>query len=281
MIDGLREAYVSCARGVLGPSAMAERLPDADPVMGALAAELFDYCDLKIATLVGQLAGSDPESLGRIRQEAFSARVTAVLGAMERHTRALSLRDSACLAADQAFVAACRRQAAFAHGPLEPPDFERRRRVPTEALHVSPGIERLDENRVAQDGPTLGIAEFERAVDRTVLLGDRGCGKSTTCQVLMHRRAADPKASVPFLVVLRDFALADAEKRSVVAPTATAGAISRRSGLLGPPGAMDAQDREQWADGPLAAHDAHRDAAFRPTRDRDPVLVHLGLPDLC
>lgn len=216
VIAGLREAYVSCARGVLGPCAVAERLPDADAVVDTLATELFDYCDMEIATLVGQLAGSDPVSLGRIRQEAFAARVTAVLGAIERHTRALSLRDSACLAADQAFVAAYRRQAAFAHGSLEPPDFERRRRVPIEALHVSPGIERLDENRVAQDGPTLGIAEFARAVDRTVLLGDPGCGKSTTCQVLMHRHASDPNASLPFLVVLRDFALAEAEKRSVV-----------------------------------------------------------------
>ncbi|WP_328846921.1 NACHT domain-containing protein [Streptomyces sp. NBC_00258] len=216
VIVGLRESYVSCARCVLGPHTVTEPLPDHDAVVGALAAEFFDYCDLEIATLVGQLASSDPVASGRVRQEAFSARITAVLGAIERHTRALTLRDSACLAADQAFVAAYRRQAAYAHGSLEPPDFERRRRVPIDALHVSPDMERVDENRVAPDGPTLGIPELDRAVDRTVLLGDPGCGKSTTCQVLMHRRASDPQAPLPFLVVLRDFALAEGEKRSVV-----------------------------------------------------------------
>lgn len=217
VISQLREAYVCCARAALAPILAEAGLPDSEAAAGTLGEDFFDHCDLEIAGLVGRLADSDTALLDRIRQEAFSARIVAVLGAVERHTRALSLRDSGCLAADQAFVSGYRRQAAFAHGSLEPPDFERRRRVPIEDLYVSPGITRILENRAAQeDVPTLGLTDLQSALDRTVLLGDPGCGKSTACQVLMHRQAADTRSPVPFLVVLRDFALPAPEKRSVV-----------------------------------------------------------------
>lgn len=206
VVERLRDAYEAAAR---------TRLPQTGA--DGVGAELFDYFDLEVATLVGRLAGSDAELHQRIRTEAFSARIAAVLGAIEQHVRALTVRDSACLAADQAFVADYRRQLASAHGSLEPPDFARRRRVPIDALHVSPRVQRDQERRATQDaGQGVGIAEFEGLVDRTVLLGDPGCGKSTTCQVLMHRRATDPGGPVPFLVVLRDFALKDNGERSVV-----------------------------------------------------------------
>ncbi|MHC3467888.1 NACHT domain-containing protein [Streptomyces sp. 7R007] len=217
VITRLREAYAACGRATLAALFPSADHQDPGSAAAGLATEFFDHCDLEIASLVGPLADMDATVLGRVRQDAFSARVTAVLGAIERHTRALTLRDSASLAADQEFVAAYRRQAAFAHGSLEPPDFERRRRVPIEALHVSPEFKRLAEDRAGQDdGPALDIGDFERALDRTVLLGDPGGGKSTTCQVLVHARATDPAAAVPFLVVLRDFAVGDGERRSVV-----------------------------------------------------------------
>ncbi|MFI1725162.1 NACHT domain-containing protein [Streptomyces sp. NPDC020489] len=212
VIGQLRQAYVACARAALPPLFASAGLQDPDVAAEGLAEEFFDHCDLEIATLVGQLAGAEPALVNQVRQDAFSARITTVLSAIERHTRALSLRDSECLAADRAFVGAYRRQAVFAHGALEPPDFERRRRVPIEALHVSPRIQRHED----RDAPTLDIKDLNGVLDRTVLLGDPGCGKSTTCQVLMHRRASDPSSPLPFLVVLRDFAVDDGERRSVV-----------------------------------------------------------------
>ncbi|MDN3025766.1 NACHT domain-containing protein [Streptomyces sp. S.PB5] len=212
VVGQLREAYLACARAALPPVFAAAGLGDPDAVASGLAEEFFDHCDLEIATIVGRLAAADPVLVDRVRRDAFSARITAVLGAIERHTRALSLRDAECLAADQAFVGAYRRQAVFAHGSLEPPDFERRRRVPIEALHVSPRIQTYDDH----DSPPLDLADLDRLLDRTVLLGDPGCGKSTTCQVLMHRRACDPSSPLPFLVVLRDFAAGDGERSSVV-----------------------------------------------------------------
>ncbi|MEU6254600.1 NACHT domain-containing protein [Streptomyces sp. NPDC047043] len=215
VLGRLREAYAASARAALGTVFATAGQPHPDAAVETLGRDFFDHCDLEISGMVGELAGSDSGLLDRIRQEAFWARIISVLGAVERHTRALSLRDSACLAADQAFADSYRRQVAFAHGSLEPPDFERRRRVPIDALHVSPGIVAVGRAGV-NDGPTLALADLELALDRTVLLGDPGCGKSTTCQVLMHRRATDPRSPLPFLVVLRDFALADADQRSVV-----------------------------------------------------------------
>jgi hypothetical protein len=217
VVAKLREAYAACARAALGPVFAQAGLDAPAVTAGTLAEDFFDHCDLEIVGLVGRLSVSDSALFDRIRQEAFSARVVAVLGAIERHTRALSLRDSSCLAADQAFVSAYRRQAAFAHGSLEPPDFERRRRVPIKDLYVSPGITALLENRAAQDDePALSLTDLRHALDRTVLLGDPGCGKSTTCQVLVHQQASDPGSPVPLLVVLREFALADPDRRSVV-----------------------------------------------------------------
>ncbi|WCD95039.1 NACHT domain-containing protein [Streptomyces sp. HUAS 31] len=217
VITKLREAYASCAHAALDPVFAQAGIDAPEVAAGTLAEDFFDHCDLEIAGFVGQLSATDSTLLDRIRQEAFSARVVAVLGAIERHTRALSLRDSSCLAAEQAFVSTYRRQAAFAHRALEPPDFERRRRVPIGDLYVSPGITALLENRAAQDdGASLDLTDLQRALDRTVLLGDPGCGKSTACQVLLHRQASDPGARVPFLVVLREFALADQGRRSVV-----------------------------------------------------------------
>ncbi|MFI1398075.1 NACHT domain-containing protein [Streptomyces sp. NPDC020681] len=206
VVEQLRQAYEAAGRAMLAPAG-------ADGV----GEELFDYFDVEIASAVGRLAASNAELHQCVRNEAFSARIAAVLGAIEQHVRALTVRDSACLAADQAFMTEYRRQLASAHGSLEPPDFARRRRVPIDALHVSPSIQRdLERHSTGENGQGVGIAEFEDIIDRTVLLGDPGCGKSTTCQVLMHRRATDAGGPLPFLVVLRDFALSDADERSVV-----------------------------------------------------------------
>ncbi|QWA21043.1 hypothetical protein KJK32_06100 [Streptomyces sp. JCM17656] len=121
VITKLREAYTSCAHAALDPVFAQAGIDAPEVAAGTLAEDFFDHCDLEIAGFVGQLSAADSTLLDRIRQDAFSARVVAVLTAIERHTRALSLRDSSCLAAEQAFVSTYRRQAAFAHRALEPP----------------------------------------------------------------------------------------------------------------------------------------------------------------
>lgn len=53
-------------------------------------------------------------------------------------------------------------------------------------------------------------------LERTVLLGDPGGGKSTAAAALIHRFATDTSERVPFLVVLREFAREDPPRQSVV-----------------------------------------------------------------
>ena len=106
-----------------------------------LAAGLFDYYDGEICTLVGQLEGTEPAFWQEIRSEAMSARLIAVLHAIERHVAALSSRTD--LRSEAAFLARYRRHVVEQHGKIEPPDFERRRRVPIASLYVAPAIVQL------------------------------------------------------------------------------------------------------------------------------------------
>ena len=61
-----------------------------DEELASVAAALFDYYDGQIAELTGRLEGSESTLLHQIRDEALSARMIAVLHAIERHTAALS-----------------------------------------------------------------------------------------------------------------------------------------------------------------------------------------------
>jgi hypothetical protein len=107
------------------------------------------------------------------------------------------------------------------HGELEPPDFDRRRRVPIADIYV-PTIITQDpppgRTTVTRPGAqsTFDIYELAGHLDRSVLLGDPGGGKTTAANVLMHHFASDPQRRAPFLVTLRNYASGDAPQRSVV-----------------------------------------------------------------
>ena len=187
-------------------------LPFADRVAPRLA----DFYDDQICSLVARLEASDQPLLAQIRSEALSARMIAVLRAIERHTAALNSgpRDVGT------FLASYRRQVIEQHGKLEPPDFDRRRRVPIDDIYVPSVIyEDLSLERTVvspQPPPSRTVWELASQADRSVLLGDPGGGKTTASNVLMHHFASDPSRRVPFLVTLRDFAASALPDRSVV-----------------------------------------------------------------
>jgi hypothetical protein len=123
----------------------------------------------------------------------------------------------------QAFIRTLRTQIGKIEGFIRPPHVESGRRVPLTSLYVEPY---LVEHRA---DATLGLTErlapkeiLTRSL-RTVVLGDPGGGKSTLATMIAYRitRSTESRlrSSVPFLVVMRDYAdFFKREQMSVAAP---------------------------------------------------------------
>jgi hypothetical protein len=185
----------------------------------AFAGTLADYYDDQICALVARLSVYQPQALAQIRSEAFSTRMIAILNAIEHHVAALTARPSQ--RSEASFLSGYRRHVVEQHGKLEPPDFDRRRRIPIADIYVPTAIsEDLSSEQVwvpEPDDPSyLDVYRLAERLDRTVLLGDPGGGKTTAANVLMHLAASDPAGRIPFLVTLRDYAAKDPPERSVV-----------------------------------------------------------------
>lgn len=208
------ETDASAARRILIVTLITNEA-DAAPIADVLAG----YYDDQICALVARLEADDPPLLARIRGDAFSTRMINVLNAIERHTAALTTRPAP--RTEASFVSGYRRHVITRHGELEPPDFDRRRRVPIADIYV-PTIITEDpppgRTTVTRPGAKSAFDIYELAghIDRTVLLGDPGGGKTTAANVLMHHFAGDPQGRVPFLVTLRNYASADPPQRSVL-----------------------------------------------------------------
>lgn len=178
--------------------------------------KVVDYYDDRICALVARLESRDSQLLSTIRSEAFSTRIIAILNAIERHIAALGGRHSQRTETD--FLTRYRRHVIDQHGKIEPPDFDRRRRVPIQDIYVPTNIteDRSNEQAMASGMlSSLNVYDLARRLDRTVLLGDPGAGKTTAANVLMHRFASDGTRTVPFLVTLRDYASKDPPARSM------------------------------------------------------------------
>ena len=194
-------------------------LSSSDPELTPYGPLLVEYYDDQISELVARLEAADPAVLTQVRSEALSARSIAILRAIERHTAALNARPN--LRTEASFLASYRGHVLDHHGKLEPPDFDRRLRVPISAIYVPPTIfeNTYPERAVAavpKPPPTLSVWELAERVDRTVLLGDPGGGKTTASNVLMYHFASDEGRRVPYLVTLRNYASAYPPEQSVV-----------------------------------------------------------------
>jgi hypothetical protein len=194
-------------------------LATAGPPLSRFGPPLAEFYDDQVCEMVARLEAAEPSMLTQIRSEALSARMIATLRAIERHTAALSSRPGP--RSEAAFLASYRSHVIDQHGKLEPPDFDRRRRVPIADIYVPATIyEEIPPERtvasVHQEPPSLSVWELADRLDRTVLLGDPGGGKTTASNVLMHYFASDEARRVPFLVTLRNYAASDPPERSVV-----------------------------------------------------------------
>jgi hypothetical protein len=207
------EAEASRARYVLR-----QTLTILDADAAPFAATLADYYDDQICALVASLEADDPKLLAQIRLEAFASRMICILNAIERHTAAIAARPS--LRTEASFLASYRSHVIDQHGKLEPPDFDRRRRVPVHDIYVPVIITEeiyLEQSSALRSSvPSLDVLKLARWIDRSVLLGDPGGGKTTAANVLMHYFASSEARWVPFLITLRDYAAKDPPERSVV-----------------------------------------------------------------
>lgn len=191
----------------------------ADPSLSQFGSLLADFYDGEIGSMVARLEATEPSMLAQIRSEAFSGRMIAILRAIERHTAALSDRPNA--RSEASFLASYRSHMIGEFGKLEPPDFDRRRRVPIVDIYVPTLIyEEVSPERIGmpdhQVPPPLSVWELATRLDRTVLLGDPGGGKTTASTVLMHHFASDNTLRIPFLVTLRKYAASDPPELSLV-----------------------------------------------------------------
>jgi len=175
------------------------------------AAPLSEYFDEKISALVALLERRVGfAGLAQVRAEAYNARVVALLGAIESQVAALA--DSARRTQDEAeFLDQYRRQAHQRHGFLIPPDFDRRRRVPVADIYVPARISEENHAERARQSPDQEAAsrtvwDLAGLLDRTVLLGDPGGGKTTAANVLTDHFARDGSPRAAFLVTLREYA---------------------------------------------------------------------------
>ncbi|WP_406305244.1 NACHT domain-containing protein [Streptomyces sp. NBC_00885] len=170
---------------------------------------LFEYYDGEICEIVGKLQGASSEFLPRIKSEAYSARMISSLRAIERRLKSFDVSNPK---EEREFIRRYRNHVVENFGKIEPPDFERRRRVSIEDLYVPPEITRMD----SSPPDAVNTWELVDRIDRTVLLGDPGGGKTTTSNVIMHWHAKSSDHRVPFLVTLREFASQDPPARSVL-----------------------------------------------------------------
>jgi hypothetical protein len=170
-----------------------------------------EYLDEKICGLVATLEGRVGfAGLAQVRQEAFNARIVALLGTIERQAAALAAqgRDAG---EEARFLERYRRQAHQRHGFLIPPDFDRRRRVPIADIYVPARICEEDQPErsglVRQPPPgSLRVPDLVGRLNRAVLLGDPGGGKTTVANVLTDHLASDAAHPIPFLITLREYA---------------------------------------------------------------------------
>jgi hypothetical protein len=154
--------------------------------------------------------------LRQIRREAYDSRIIDILDKIERQVAALSHPDRDGQA-ETRFLDGYTRHVRDVHGKLEPPDFERRRKVPIDMIYVNTPVHSYADSGVYREPESrLSVIDLAAKIDRTVLLGDPGGGKTTAANVLANYLVSLPAGKIPFVVTLRDYAAMDPPERSVV-----------------------------------------------------------------
>lgn len=174
----------------------------------------FTYLDDEIRAIVRRLEEALPNAAQQLRDRAIGQRIIAILDAIERHEAAIA--DDGDPSADAELLKRYLRHVVEEFGTVMPPDLEQRRRIPIADLYVPPYIVPIPEEPTELKYPSVPLlAWLTENIDRTVLLGDPGAGKTTAARALAHAHARTGVVA-PFLVTLRDFAADGTVSVSVV-----------------------------------------------------------------
>lgn len=159
--------------------------------------------DLSRAASVS-LHETDPSLAQQLSQTALLKRMMSLLEVIGSHNEAL-VRLTAVDSGDERkrFLDSYRTACVEWHGSITPPDFDTQRKVPLEQLYVAPRLRHLD---ASDSDPGLSASEFLPSIDRNVVLGDPGGGKSTLSAYIVTRLAKTEAEILPLHVTLRKYA---------------------------------------------------------------------------
>lgn len=170
----------------------------AEAITAAIAAAV-DDC-------LARLEEVDHEAAQDLRQTAGASLIASTLQSVHSHAENAALyTDPHRIAALGVWEQKYRSQMRIQHGHIVPPDFEQKRKVPLDDLYVAPKLRKYGATQSANED-SVDIETFHADLDRSVLLGDPGGGKSTASAWIATTAANNPEMHVPFIVTLRDYA---------------------------------------------------------------------------
>ncbi|QZH67903.1 NACHT domain-containing protein [Mycolicibacterium farcinogenes] len=170
-----------------------------------LPAKVFNLLLNACRDVVDRIQHSDPELYSGLKQSGQLMLILSNLQSIERHIKCglRTYRDPEVIAQHTEFDATYRAQLIQSHDYLEPPDFETKRKIPFDKLYVSPTfVPWAHETRTRT---RVNVDALSSMIDRTVVLGDPGGGKSTVSKYLTCKAArSQVNSTIPFLVILRN-----------------------------------------------------------------------------
>lgn len=201
-IEPIEREFVALYEYIVGKTNAATEAP----VIFDLLAQACD-ASLQLAIERGVLAALDARAV--LRQRQLQARLDAIAQNIA-FLRNGGPVDSATV---ETFVTDYLLQAQTRFGYIIPQSFDRQRKLPIDDLFVAP---RLYPDRMRAEHPEAKPISMPAAIaglDRTVLLGNPGGGKSTFAHKLVHLLTSEPgqrhiagRRLLPFFVTLRDYA---------------------------------------------------------------------------
>lgn len=179
--------------------------PEADDDEARALFELLATSSEKIlqeAARVGDAEATEAMAAGRFR------RLDEEIQGLRRAVEALDSVSREDVEAYLEWERVYRDQVLIRHGTITPPSFDASERVPVDDIYVEPEFLVEGDKDVADE--RLSRDELVASVDRTVVLGDPGAGKSTFAQKLAYdlarERAKVPGGSLtPLVVSLKDY----------------------------------------------------------------------------